>query len=126
MEFAYAGGGLGKGGQVTLYVDGEKVGEGAIPMTQAMVRRTIEGLARDGQMSPVQQGFWDNHGMQCGFCTPGFLIAATALLQENPNPSDAEIRAGLADVRDEVGFAGDEAAAIAGHAAALREGMNRQ
>src|SRR5438477_6493874 len=56
---------------------------------------TVEGLATDGKLNPVQQGFWENHGMQCGFCTPGFLIEAGALLRENPNPSETEIRAAL-------------------------------
>ncbi|MGH2459333.1 MAG: (2Fe-2S)-binding protein [Chloroflexota bacterium] len=56
---------------------------------------TVEGLARDGVLHPIQQAFWENHGMQCGFCTPGFLMAALAMLAENPNPSPAEIREAL-------------------------------
>lgn len=56
---------------------------------------TVEGLARDGTLHPIQQAFWENHGMQCGFCTPGFLMAARALLEENPNPSPTEIREAL-------------------------------
>jgi aerobic-type carbon monoxide dehydrogenase small subunit (CoxS/CutS family) len=56
---------------------------------------TAEGLARDGQLTPVQQGFWEKHGMQCGFCTPGFLMTVTELLNENPDPSDEEIRDAL-------------------------------
>ncbi|MGX1097413.1 (2Fe-2S)-binding protein [Amorphus sp. MBR-141] len=55
--------------------------------------RTVEGLARDdGGLSPLQEAFWTAHGLQCGYCTPGMLIAAQALLDENPDPTDAEIR----------------------------------
>jgi aerobic carbon-monoxide dehydrogenase small subunit len=54
--------------------------------------RTVEGLERDGQLDPVQQGFVEAHGLQCGFCTPGMMLTARALLDANPNPSDDEIR----------------------------------
>ena len=57
---------------------------------------TIEGLASDGQLHPLQEGFWEEHGLQCGFCTPGMIIAAYDLLQRNPSPSEQEIRHGLA------------------------------
>ena len=53
---------------------------------------TVEGLRTDGEFHPVQQGFWDEHGLQCGFCTPGMIMAAYQLLQENQNPSEEEIR----------------------------------
>lgn len=53
---------------------------------------TVEGLERDGQLHPVQEGFWEEHGLQCGFCTPGMMMTAVALLQENPDPSEEEIR----------------------------------
>jgi carbon-monoxide dehydrogenase small subunit len=56
---------------------------------------TIEGLAHNGQLHPLQEGFWEKHGLQCGFCTPGMIMAAADLLQQNPNPSDDEIRHGL-------------------------------
>jgi carbon-monoxide dehydrogenase small subunit len=56
---------------------------------------TVEGLAGDGELNPVQQAFQSEHGLQCGFCTPGFVISATALLQRNPNPTDTQIREGL-------------------------------
>jgi carbon-monoxide dehydrogenase small subunit len=56
---------------------------------------TIEGLAQSGQMHPLQQAFWEQQGLQCGFCTPGFLMTAYELLQKNPNPSDEEIRSAL-------------------------------
>lgn len=56
---------------------------------------TIEGLATNGQLHPLQEGFWECHGLQCGFCTPGMIMAAYDLLQQNPNPSDDEVRHGL-------------------------------
>jgi aerobic carbon-monoxide dehydrogenase small subunit len=56
---------------------------------------TIEGLAADGRLHPLQQGFWDEHGLQCGFCTPGMILAAHELLSRNPHPSREEIRKGL-------------------------------
>jgi len=56
---------------------------------------TVEGLAQGGELHPLQAAFTDQHGLQCGFCTPGMLTRAYRLLQENPNPSDAEIRSGL-------------------------------
>jgi carbon-monoxide dehydrogenase small subunit len=57
--------------------------------------KTVEGLATNGQLHPLQQAFWDEHGLQCGFCTPGFLMTAAALLASNPRPSEEEIRKGL-------------------------------
>jgi len=56
---------------------------------------TVEGLARDGHMHPLQQAFWDHHALQCGFCTSGFLMSAYDLLQKNPHPSEEEVRHGL-------------------------------
>jgi aerobic carbon-monoxide dehydrogenase small subunit len=56
---------------------------------------TVEGLAKDGQMHPLQQSFWDHHALQCGFCTSGFLMSAYDLLQKNPHPSEEEVRQGL-------------------------------
>lgn len=53
---------------------------------------TVEGLEHDGQLHPLQQGFWDHHGLQCGFCTPGMLMTTHALLQRRPHPTEAEIR----------------------------------
>jgi carbon-monoxide dehydrogenase small subunit len=57
---------------------------------------TVEGLASGGALHPLQQAFWDQHGLQCGFCTPGMMLSSYALLKRNPNPSEAEIREGLA------------------------------
>ena len=56
---------------------------------------TIEGLAQNGDLHPLQKGFWEQHGLQCGFCTPGMIMAASDLLNRNPNPSEAEIRKGI-------------------------------
>ncbi len=56
---------------------------------------TVEGLAQGGELHPLQEGFREEHGLQCGFCTPGMLIRSWRLLQDNPNPTDAEIRAGI-------------------------------
>ena len=57
---------------------------------------TVEGLAQGGVLHPIQQGFWDQHGLQCGFCTPGMMLASYVLLKNTPNPSEADIREGLA------------------------------
>jgi aerobic carbon-monoxide dehydrogenase small subunit len=57
--------------------------------------RTVEGLARNGELDPVQQGFHEKHALQCGFCTPGMMMTIRALLDENPNPSDDEIRTAI-------------------------------
>jgi aerobic carbon-monoxide dehydrogenase small subunit len=56
---------------------------------------TVEGLATDGKLTPLQEAFWNEHGLQCGFCTPGFLMTATALLRSNPSPTETEIRKSL-------------------------------
>ena len=56
---------------------------------------TIEGLAKDGKLHPIQEGFWEKHGLQCGYCTPGMILAAYQLLQRIPTPSEAEIRHNL-------------------------------
>ncbi len=56
---------------------------------------TIEGLAQNGKLHPLQEAFWEKHGLQCGFCTPGMILTACELLERNPKPSEAEIRHGL-------------------------------
>ncbi|MFQ5914779.1 MAG: (2Fe-2S)-binding protein [Nitrospinota bacterium] len=56
---------------------------------------TVEGLAKDGRLDPIQEKFWEHHGLQCGFCTPGMLMAAKQLLARNPNPTEEEIRRGI-------------------------------
>jgi carbon-monoxide dehydrogenase small subunit len=56
---------------------------------------TIEGLAKEGKLHPIQEEFWNNHGLQCGFCTPGFIMQAYWFLKENPNPTDEQVRWGI-------------------------------
>lgn len=56
---------------------------------------TIEGLAKEGEFHPMQEGFWAEHGLQCGYCTPGMIMSSIQLLEENPDPTDEEIREGL-------------------------------
>lgn len=57
--------------------------------------QTVEGLAKNGKLHPIQEAFWENHGLQCGYCTPGMLMSALVLLQRNPNPTEMEIRRGI-------------------------------
>ena len=86
-------------GSCTVVVDGETTRSClmfAVQVDGSEVH-TIEGLADDpDRLHPVQQAFWDHHGLQCGFCTPGMVLTAKALLEENPDPSEAEIREALA------------------------------
>jgi aerobic carbon-monoxide dehydrogenase small subunit len=84
-------------GACVVHLDGKSVKSCTVLAVQATGSEitTIEGLATNGEYSPVQQGFWEMHGLQCGFCTPGMIMSATALLDENPNPSEAEIRYAL-------------------------------
>jgi carbon-monoxide dehydrogenase small subunit len=56
---------------------------------------TIEGLAADGELHPLQKGFWEEHGLQCGYCTPGMIMSAVNLLKDNPNPTEQQIREGI-------------------------------
>jgi len=81
-------------GACVVLMDGEPVKSCTVltAMAGGHEIRTIEGLAQGGELDPLQQGFMEEHGLQCGFCTPGMLMTARALLDENPNPSDAEIR----------------------------------
>ena len=85
-------------GACTILLDGEPARSCLLFAVQADGAEitTVEGLAgADGTLHPVQQAFWEAHGLQCGFCTPGLLISTVALLAEQPNPTDDEIRAGL-------------------------------
>jgi aerobic carbon-monoxide dehydrogenase small subunit len=66
----------------------------AVQMNGAEIT-TIEGLAPEGGLHPIQEGFWEEHGLQCGYCTPGMIMAADQLLQRNPNPTEEEIRKGI-------------------------------
>jgi carbon-monoxide dehydrogenase small subunit len=84
-------------GACSLHVDGESVKSCTMLAAQAdgCDVTTIEGLAKDGVMHPMQTAFMENHGLQCGFCTPGMVMASISLLQENPNPTEEEVRIGL-------------------------------
>ena len=84
-------------GACTVLLDGKAVKSCSLFAVQVEGRAvtTIEGLAKDGKLHAMQQAFWDQHGLQCGFCTPGMIVSACHLLQTNPNPTEAEIRAGL-------------------------------
>jgi aerobic carbon-monoxide dehydrogenase small subunit len=84
-------------GACTVLIDGRSAKSCTIFAVQADGSQvtTVEGLARDGQLHPVQEGFWEEHGLQCGYCTPGMIMSAVALLNENPNPTEEEIRKGI-------------------------------
>lgn len=85
-------------GACSLHLDGEAVKSCTVLAVQADGAdiTTIEGMAAaDGTLHPMQQSFMENHGLQCGFCTPGMVMAATSLLKENPNPTEDEVRIGL-------------------------------
>lgn len=84
-------------GACVVHMDGVSVKSCTVLAVQADGANitTIEGLAQDGQLHPLQEGFWERHGLQCGYCTPGFIMAAYDLLQQNPNPTEEEIRHGL-------------------------------
>ncbi|PVY80068.1 carbon-monoxide dehydrogenase small subunit [Cupriavidus alkaliphilus] len=84
-------------GACSVLVDGEVVKSCLMLAVQARGRHvmTVEGLAADGQLHPLQQSFMEHGGLQCGYCTPGFLMAACALLANNPNPTEEEVRHGL-------------------------------
>jgi aerobic carbon-monoxide dehydrogenase small subunit len=81
-------------GACVVLLDGEPVKSCTVlaAMAEGHEVRTVEGLERDGQLDPVQQGFVEEHGLQCGFCTPGMMLTARALLDANPSPSDDEIK----------------------------------
>ena len=84
-------------GACTIHVDGLAVKSCTVLAVQADGAdiTTIEGLAQDGQLHPLQEGFWEEHGLQCGFCTPGMIMAACQILERNPSPSEEQIRSGL-------------------------------
>jgi carbon-monoxide dehydrogenase small subunit len=84
-------------GACVVHMDGEPVKSCTVLAAMAGGRevRTVEGMITNGTLDPVQQGFMEEHGLQCGFCTPGMMMAARALLDRNPDPTEAEIREGL-------------------------------
>ncbi len=85
-------------GACTVMVDGETAKSCTVFAVQADGAEitTIEGLEQDGQLHPVQEGFFEEHGLQCGFCTPGMMMSSISLLERNPDPSEAEIRHAIA------------------------------
>ncbi|MBV8431838.1 MAG: (2Fe-2S)-binding protein [Solirubrobacterales bacterium] len=84
-------------GACTVHLDGKAVKSCTVLAVQADGAQvtTIEGLAPEGELHPVQEAFWNDHGLQCGYCTPGMIMAAAGLLAENPNPTEEEVRRGL-------------------------------
>ncbi len=84
-------------GACTILMDGAAVKSCTVLAVQADGAQldTIEGLAKDGELHPIQRGFWEEHGLQCGFCTPGMIMTTVDLLKNNPSPSEEEIRKGI-------------------------------
>ena len=84
-------------GACTVHLDGRAVKSCTVLAAQADGAEvtTIEGLASDGELHPLQEAFWNDHALQCGYCTPGMIMAAAALLSENPNHTEAEVRHAL-------------------------------
>jgi carbon-monoxide dehydrogenase small subunit len=84
-------------GACVVHLNGEGVKSCTVLAVQADGAEilTIEGLAQDGKLHPVQEGFWEKHGLQCGYCTPGMIMSSVALLKRNPHPTDDEIRHAL-------------------------------
>jgi carbon-monoxide dehydrogenase small subunit len=84
-------------GACTVEVDGKAIKSCSMFAVQAdgCAVTTVEGLSQEGKLHPVQQGFWEEHGLQCGYCTPGMLITAKQLLERNPDPTAEEIRHGI-------------------------------
>jgi carbon-monoxide dehydrogenase small subunit len=84
-------------GACTVHIDGEAVKSCTVLAVQADGAdvTTIEGLAQNGELHPMQRAFYEQHGLQCGYCTPGMIMSAVYLLEQNPNPSEQEVRLGL-------------------------------
>jgi aerobic carbon-monoxide dehydrogenase small subunit len=84
-------------GACTVVIDGQAVKSCTVLAVQADGSKitTIEGLATNGALHPLQQAFWDKHGLQCGFCTPGMILTAWDLIKHNPKPSEADVRHGI-------------------------------
>lgn len=84
-------------GACTILMNGDAVKSCTVLAVQADGAQitTIEGLAKDGELHPIQEGFWEMHGLQCGFCTPGMIMTSVNLLKNNPHPTEQEIRHGL-------------------------------
>ncbi|HLQ31578.1 MAG TPA: (2Fe-2S)-binding protein [Chloroflexota bacterium] len=87
-------------GACTIIMDGQAVKSCTVLAVQAngSSLRTVEGLSHDGELHPIQKGFWEKHGLQCGYCTPGMMMTALHILERNPNPSNEDIRRDLEGV----------------------------
>ncbi len=85
-------------GACTVLIDGRSAKSCTVFAAQADGSEvtTIEGLAKDGRLHPLQEGFWEEHGLQCGYCTPGMIMSAVNLLNDNPTPTERQIREGIA------------------------------
>ncbi len=122
-------------GACTVLLDGTPIKSCTMLAVQADggAIKTVEGLADNGTLHPLQEGFWEKHGLQCGYCTPGMLMTSSALLESNPNPTEAEIRqaisgnlcrcTGYVNIIKSVQYAADKMASEAG-ASASDEGGN--
>jgi carbon-monoxide dehydrogenase small subunit len=84
-------------GACTVHIDGRSAKSCTVLAVQAdgCQVSTIEGLAKDGQLHPLQEAFWEEHGLQCGYCTPGMIMSAVNLLRDNPSPTEQQIRQGI-------------------------------
>ena len=84
-------------GACTVHIDGRSAKSCTVLAVQADGSQvnTIEGLAKDGQLHPLQEAFWEEHGLQCGYCTPGMIMSAVNLLRDNPSPTEQQIRQGI-------------------------------
>ncbi len=85
-------------GACTLHLDGDAVKSCTVLAVQADGSEvtTIEGIGSEGDLHPMQEAFWEHHGLQCGYCTPGMIMAGADIIKKNPNPSEEEVREGLA------------------------------
>jgi carbon-monoxide dehydrogenase small subunit len=84
-------------GACTIHLDGKAIKSCTLFAVQADGREitTVEGLEQDGKLHPIQEGFWQEHGLQCGFCTPGMMMTATAFLKDHPHPTEDEVRVAI-------------------------------